>query len=84
MTMFDKYSKRKSIHVMLQNFERYLKREINDSKSFEKIFYLIWYQPSLALGIVYHDDITMLNAVSLKILVCLSFFFYFRLTVSFI
>ena len=36
--MFDKYIKRKSVQVILQNFERYLKMAIGVSKSFEKIF----------------------------------------------
>ena len=37
MTMFEKYITRKRIHVIPQNFERYLKRTIGVSKSFEKI-----------------------------------------------
>ena len=38
MAMFDKYVTRKSVHVILQNFERYLKRAIGVSKLFERIF----------------------------------------------
>ena len=38
IAMFGKYIKRKSVHVILQNFERYLKITIGVSKSFERIF----------------------------------------------
>ena len=62
MAIFDKYITRKSIHVILQNFERYLKREICVSTRLNGFLSnTIRYQPPFSLCMVYHNDIYLLH-----------------------
>ena len=80
--MFDKYIIWKSIHVILQNFERYLTRIIGVSKSFERIFV-----NTVSTSLVPSYRVLWWHlyvAFTLKIFLCLSFFLYFSLIVSFV